>query len=212
MGMEFLEIFEEWADSYDQSIAGEDPEYKEVFRGYKQILLEVAERSIGHVVEFGVGTGNLTKELLESGLKVTGIEPSKSMRKIAEEKLDGKVVIYDGSFLHFPDINNIDTFVSTYAFHHLTDEEKATAIASYRNKLPKGGKIIFADTMYESQEDFHRAIQDAKKKGFYNLAEDLEREYYTTIPVLKRILEKNGFVATFKRFNDFVWLMEGIKS
>lgn len=212
MGREFIEVFEEWAESYDQTISGQDLEYKKVFEDYDQILSEVSSRSFGHVVEFGVGTGNLTIKILDKGLKVTGIEPSPSMRKLAKEKLKRKVPLLDGDFLQFPEIENIDTFVSTYAFHHLTDHEKALAVATYSNLLPKGGKIVFADTMYESKEDYDRTIKDAKEKGFYNLAEDLEREYYTTIPVLKKMLNENGFSVSFTRCNDFVWLMEGIKS
>lgn len=212
MGREFLEVFEHWADSYDETVVGHDLEYKDVFLQYDEILEGVAERSFGHVVEFGVGTGNLTMKLLARGLKVTGIEPSAPMRRIAEEKLGADALILDGDFLHFPELQSVDTLVSTYAFHHLTDEEKALAVLQYSKLLTKGGKIVFADTMYESAEDYNLAIKNAKNNGFYNLAKDLETEYYTTIPVLTKILEDNGFTVSFTRYNDFVWLMEGIKS
>jgi len=211
MGREFLEIFEQWADSYDETVIGNDIEYKEVFSNYEKILEEVATRSFGHVVEFGVGTGNLTKRLLERGLKVTGIEPSPSMRKLAQEKIGSEAVIKDGDFMTFTVEENADTLVSTYAFHHLTDEEKAEAVSSYGKLLSDGGKIVFADTMYESEEHYQQAISDAMQNGFHNLANDLKTEYYTTIPVLKKILEDNGFQVSFTRFNDFVWLMEGVK-
>ncbi|MFJ5758109.1 class I SAM-dependent methyltransferase [Neobacillus sp. NPDC093182] len=211
MGLEFLDVFEQWADSYDKSVGGHNLEYKEVFAGYEQILEGVTKRSTGFVVEFGVGTGNLTKKLLDSGLKVTGIEPSIPMRGIANAKLGTKAKILDGDFLHFPEIRDIDTIVSTYAFHHLTDEEKDEAIAQYGKLLSKGGRIVFADTMFESVEDYKNAIVKAREEGLHNLAKDLETEYYTTIPILTRILEKSGFTVSFKRCNDFVWLMEGEK-
>ncbi|RHW40578.1 class I SAM-dependent methyltransferase [Neobacillus notoginsengisoli] len=211
MGREFLDLFEVWADSYDQSVDGHDKEYAEVFRGYEDILDSVASRAAGHVVEFGLGTGNLTMLLLSRGHKVTGIEPSPAMRKIAEEKLSGRASILDGDFLNFPELDEPRTFVSTYAFHHLTDDEKKEAIALYGKILPVGGKIVFADTMYESKEAFNNAINDAKNKGFHNLAADLEREYYTTIPILQNMLEENGFRSSFTKCNEFVWLMEAIK-
>ncbi|MFS0775874.1 class I SAM-dependent methyltransferase [Neobacillus sp. 3P2-tot-E-2] len=211
MGLEFLDVFERWAESYDDSVDGHNREYKEVFAGYEQILEAVAECSMGHVVEFGVGTGNLTKKLLDKSLNVTGIEPSVPMRKIAKTKLGLKERILDGDFLNFPEIINIDTIVSTYAFHHLTDKEKDEAIAKYGKLLLKGGRIVFADTMFESVEDYNNAIVKAREQGFHNLAKDLETEYYTTIPILKSILEKSGFTVSFKRCNHFVWLMEGEK-
>jgi putative AdoMet-dependent methyltransferase len=212
MGREFLDLFEQWADSYDETVVGHDLEYKEVFMNYEQILESVASRSFGHVTEFGVGTGNLTNKLVEHGLKVTGIEPSPSMRQIAEDKLGENAVILDGDFLDFPKLEIVDTFVSTYAFHHLTDDEKRAAISHYGKLLSKGGKIVFADTMYESHEEYISAVRNAEKQGFYNLAKDLETEYYTTIPVLRKMLEENGFSVLFTRCNEFVWLMEGLKS
>ncbi|EIJ78965.1 Methyltransferase type 11 [Bacillus methanolicus PB1] len=211
MGKEFIELFEHWADSYDSSVTGHDEEYKEVFLHYEKILGEVAKRAFGHVLEFGAGTGNLTLKLIEKGLTVTAIEPSPSMRNIAKGKLGNKAEIMDGDFLCYPKDCSVDTIVSTYAFHHLTDEEKRQAIAGYGNQLDEGGKIIFADTMYESEDAYKEAISDALSKGFHNLAEDLQREYYTTIPKLRNMLEENGFSANFDQCNGFVWIMEAEK-
>lgn len=211
MGKEFIELFEEWADTYDETVTGHDIEYKEVFAKYETILTEVAKRSIGHVLEFGPGTGNLTEQLLNQELTVTAVEPSPSMRKKAIEKLKDRAKVIDGDFINFNTNEDFQTIVSTYAFHHLTDEEKAVAIAAYGKLLGPGGKIVFADTMYESVEAYNDAIKDATEKGFHNLAEDLQREYYTTIPILRKMMEENNFTVTFDRINDFVWIMEGIK-
>ncbi|WP_199425674.1 class I SAM-dependent methyltransferase [Thermaerobacillus caldiproteolyticus] len=212
MGREFLDLFEAWADSYDQSVEGYDQEYREVFANYEEILNTVATKAGKVVLEFGVGTGNLTKKLLEQGKKVYGIEPSAPMRKKAYEKLGGHVSIEDGDFLQFPlPQEPIDTIVSTYAFHHLTDEEKREAIANYGKLLAKGGKIVFADTAFRDRQAFERAIEEARKRGFHNLADDLQREYYTTLDVLTNLFETNGFTVTFAQHNAFVWVMEAIK-
>src|SRR5690606_32491020 len=127
-------------------------EYKEVFSHYENILQEVTDRSFGNVLEFGPGTGNLTEKLLKKGLNVTGVEPSPSMRQIAVNKLGDQAEIIDGDFLNFELNKQVDTIVSTYAFHHLTDKEKGDAIANYGKLLAPGGKIVFADTMYSSAE------------------------------------------------------------
>ena len=52
------------------------------------------------MLEFGVGTGNLTARLLKAGLKVTGIEPSPAMREKAIAKLETTDIV-DGDFLDF---------------------------------------------------------------------------------------------------------------
>ncbi len=211
MGREFLDLFQDWADSYDDSVEGKDIEYKEVFSNYEGILDAVAEKSFGTVLEFGPGTGNLTNKLLSRGLAVIPVEPSPEMRAIGKQKIGDRAEFRDGDFLEFQIEESIDTIVSTYAFHHLTDEEKSIAIEKYSNLLSMGGKIVFADTMFETERHFKGIIQASKDKGFLNLAEDLEREYYTTIPVLEGILQDHGFSVTFTKQNAFVWLMEAEK-
>lgn len=211
MGREFNELFDEWSHSYDETVTGHDPEYEEVFIDYDKILSTVAEKSTGTVLEFGVGTGNLTARLNNKGLNVFGIEPSEGMRAIAKQKLKN-ITILDGDFLEFPQIDaKIDTIVSTYAFHHLTDEEKDKAIRKYSNLLNEGGRILFADTVFPTEEAKQEKIRESLKRNFHRLAEDLQREYYTTIPVLQHIFDKYGFEVSFTRLNPFVWLMDAKK-
>lgn len=213
MGREFLDVFEGWADSYDSTVTGHDVEYKEVFSRYEDILNDVVQKSGLIVLEFGVGTGNLTHKLLNNNKKVFGVEPSKPMREIALDKLQNySLTIDDGDFIIFnKPTEQVDTIVSTYAFHHLTDIEKNQAFYQYSNMLEKGGKIVFADTMFENKQEYTMTIQSAKQTGFLNLAKDLETEYYTTIPVLREIAKENGFTVEFTRFNHFVWVMEATK-
>lgn len=207
MGIEFIDLFEEWAGSYDDSVAGKDPQYAAVFLHYDKILKEVTKYTIGSVLEFGVGTGNLTRKLMEKGSTVFGVEPSEAMREIAAKKLP-KLLLHEGNFLDFPDfVSPIDSIVSTYAFHHLTDTEKDTAIAKFADLLTTNGKVIFADTMFESASAKENIIENAAKKGYTDLIADLNREYYPTIGTLKELFEKNQFSVTFEKMNDFVWLL-----
>ncbi|UCZ51906.1 class I SAM-dependent methyltransferase [Bacillus shivajii] len=210
MGTEFVELFDRWAESYDQTVAGIDEEYKEVFVGYGKILQEVANRSSGHIIEFGVGTGNLSSFLLSKADHYTGIEPSEKMRLIASKKLDYEIL--SGDFLHFPlPEEEVQTIVSTYAFHHLTDDEKQQAANLYSKMLNSGHKVVFADTMFINEDEKQEIIQNAKEKRFLNLAEDLKTEYYTTIPFLTEIFEQANFEVSFQSMNKFVWILEATK-
>ena len=212
MGREFLHIFEDWAVQYDETVSGKDLEYREVFRNYEMILEETAKRTFGHVLEFGIGTGNLTERLIAEGREVTAIEPSAPMARIAKEKLKHyDVRILEGDFLDFPSVQKVDSIASTYAFHHLTDEEKADAVKVYGNLLPRGGKIVFADTLFEDQSAFDETIADAEKAGYLSLAEDLRTEYYPLRATMEQIFNDNGFGVTFTRCNHFAWIMEAIK-
>ncbi|KIL28743.1 hypothetical protein B4133_2610 [Bacillus altitudinis] len=211
MGREFLSLFDHWAESYDDMVSGHDEQYKEVFRRYPAILKEITRRAGQHVIEFGSGTGNLTAALLQADKKVFGVEPSEAMKKAALQKGIPNV-FHDGDFLSFPSPPfEPDTIVSSYAFHHLTDEEKKQAIHTYGNILPSGGKIVFADTMFQNQAAHQAATNKAKAAGFDQLAEDLETEYYPSIGVLKQIFEEEGFSTSFHQMNDFVWIVEAKK-
>ncbi|WP_404405467.1 methyltransferase domain-containing protein [Jeotgalibacillus malaysiensis] len=210
MGREFVEIFDEWADSYDASVSGQDEEYAAVFERYDTILEEVAAKATGHTIEFGPGTGNLTEKLLVKGLNVTAYEPNNAMRIRTQERFPA-LNISDGDFLDFELSGQPDTFVSTYAFHHLTDEEKAKAAKIYASKLPAAGQIVFADTIFETEEAKLAQWKKVEQQGYHTLLEDLKREYYTTIPVMNELLDEAGFSTSFKRLNEYVWLIHAVK-
>lgn len=212
MGREFVDIFDEWAEeSYEASVSGEDPEYRDVFIGYDNILNEVAKRVFGTVVEFGTGTGNLTLKLIEAGFSVIGIEPNTKMRQTTANRIPSINVI-DGDLIQFEaNTERIDAFVSTYVFHHLTDVEKGIALKKYAELLPTNGKVVFADTAFTTEEAKQAQIEKERKRGFHHVADDLEREYYTTIPILSNLFEEAGFEVNFTRMNDFVWLMDATK-
>ncbi|SDC61305.1 class I SAM-dependent DNA methyltransferase [Shouchella lonarensis] len=211
MGREFDQLFDEWADTYDETVAGIQPEYRHVFDRYDEILQAVVDAVDGHVVEFGVGTGNLSLKLLEKGVRLTAVEPSKNMRKIAQEKL-APVLVHAGDFLYFsPPEATVDAIVSSYAFHHLTDEEKAQAARSYAALLQPGGKVVFADTMFASKQHHEEQIEDARARGYERLAEDLRTEYYPTVETMARIFSEAGFETSFTQMNTFVWVMTAEK-
>ncbi|MGO1057527.1 class I SAM-dependent DNA methyltransferase [Planococcus sp. FY231025] len=210
MGREFVEIFDEWVHTYDDSVYGKDQEYEDVFAEYNGILQAVADLAKGPVVEFGVGTGNLTEKLLGRGLEVAGIEPNRAMREATAAKLPGTPLI-DGDFLEFDAKLEAKSFVSTYAFHHLTDQEKARAFMLYAEMLPAGGKVVFADTLFETEEAKQQKIEFESARGYANLVEDLNREYYTTLPVMQQLIEAAGFAVEFTQLNEYVWLINATK-
>src|SRR5690625_2523965 len=201
MSNQFIELFDRWSAEYDNSVAGNDLEYKKVFEFYDDILNLIAFRSHGNIIEFGVGTGNLTKKLIDQGHQVLGVEPSSKMRAIAQKKVP-KVKVIEGHFLNFPHTEfEVDTFTSSYAFHHITDQEKEKVIKLYAEILPKGGKIVFGDTIFKTEQDYENTIIDAKRKNYNRLANDLETEYYTTIPTLDKIFKRHNFTTHYEQLN-----------
>lgn len=214
MGREFIELFNEWAESYDHTVHGHvDKEYEDVFEHYEAILHTVADRVAGNIIEFGVGTGNLSAILLDRGNTVIGVEPSQMMRAKASQKRKD-LTLLDGDFLNldWPTDIEIHGIVSTYAFHHLTDTEKKEAIKLYHKKLANNGKIVFADTIFSSEETRKEIIDIYEKKRYTNLVDNLRTEYYATKSDMEDIFISQNFQIEFKQLNTFVWLMEATKN
>ena len=84
----------------------------------------------------------------------------------------------------------IDSIVSSYVFHHLTDVEKGIALKKYAELLHENGKVVFADTVFITEDAKQAQIDKERARGFHNVADDLEREYYTTVPVLMNLFMK----------------------
>ncbi|KGX88232.1 class I SAM-dependent methyltransferase [Pontibacillus litoralis] len=208
MGREFIDLFNGWAESYDRTVAGENVQYQEVFAGYDDILNAVVDYTDGaNVLEFGVGTGNLTRKLINANYKVFGVEPSFEMLRIGQLKVP-EAIIQEGDFLQFatPQVP-VHSIVSSYAFHHLTDEEKEQAMKLYANILPEEGVVVFADTVFESEKAKKHSIERAIAAYHHDLADDLATEYYSDIPTLTDICRNQGFDVTFQQLNTYVWLM-----
>jgi putative AdoMet-dependent methyltransferase len=208
----FNDLFDQWARDYDYAVSGGHPEYIEVFEGYADILqtvvksLSLPKGSV--VMEFGVGTGNLSRLLLAAGYRVIGIEPSAAMREKAKSKLPD-LELHEGHFLQVPDgLPPVDGIVSTYAFHHLTDEEKDQALRDLAHRLRPGGKIVFADTVFRDETAKQAMQQEAEKRGFHELALDLKREYYPVVERLESAFHQAGLTVRLKQLNRYVWLME----
>lgn len=211
MGREFVDIFDEWIHAYDEAVSGQDPEYQDVFNKYDEILESVTDKVVGTVLEFGIGTGNLTAKLINAGHEVMGIEPSQMARQFSKQRFPS-MMIKEGDLLDF-DLGGkqIQTVASSYVFHHLTDIEKGIALKKYAKLLPAGGKVVFADTVFLDEKALQDQLSKERARGFHTVADDLEREYYTTIPILFKLFQEAGFQVAFEKMNDYVWLMDATR-
>lgn len=219
----FNERFDAWADDYEKAVAGRDPEYREVFAGYEDILdavCEALELEPGSaVLEIGTGTGNLARRLAERGFAVTAVEPSTGMRRVAHRRLsadvaNGRIVLVDGHFLALPATRTPgpapavwDGIATSFAFHHLTPEEKPEALRLMKARLRPGGRIVIADTVFADDADRLQAIREAEAAGHAHLLRDLLTEFYPTVAEMQEMCAAAGLRARIRRLNRFARLV-----
>lgn len=151
--------FDLWADGYDKSVqlSEEDNEYP--FAGYKDVLNTIYNvihrKEKAKLLDIGFGTGVLTKKLYDDGYEIYGIDFSERMLEISKEKMPlAKLVQYDFSRGLPKELENIqfDYIISTYAMHHLEDEDKIKFINKLEEYLSRDGRIIIGDIAFETRE------------------------------------------------------------
>ena len=162
--------FDLWADGYDKSVQISDESDEYPFEGYKDVLNTVCKtvrEKMGTVLDIGFGTGVLTQKLYDDGYKITGIDFSEHMIEIAQEKMpEADLIQYDftdGLPKILEDIS-FDWIISTYAIHHLTDEQKKLFIHELMEHITAGGSIIFGDVAFQTKEDLGQAKKRAQEQ------------------------------------------------
>jgi len=198
------------ADNYDDNVQNED---NPIRKGYSSVMEWIKEktRESNVLVDLGCGTGNTSMQITPDK-KIYCVDISQNMLDIAKNKLksNDKVVFIKNDLLSFFDTvendKNIDTIISTYAIHHLTQDEKHTLFEKIFNFLPKGGKVIFGDLMFKSKE-----YENQMKDKYPDLVKDFDDELYWYIDTESEKLESLGFTVEIKRFSDLSWGICGIK-
>lgn len=171
--------FDEFSETYDDFI--HDSLRRPAFYNNYQTLIETvfnqACKSLekeDHVLEIGVGTGNLAGLFLKDNRHIIGLDQSVRMMKKAREKYPNLKLKY-GEFLRLPfEDHTFKCIVSTYAFHHLRPNEKELALIEMLRLLRYDGEILIGDIVIRESTIPH-------------LLNDSD-EYYTDISWLKHLV------------------------
>jgi len=155
--------FNLWADDYDKSVNVADDDNLYPFAGYKELMNiiygTVMQKSPATILDVGIGTGTLAFRLYEGGNQITGIDFSSEMLKIARAKMPDATLIEHDFTKGLPDdLRNMkfDFVISTYALHHLTDEEKIPFIISLADLLNDDGRILIGDVSFRNRDDLEK--------------------------------------------------------
>lgn len=180
--------FDLWSKDYDKTVQLSEETNEYPFAGYKEVLNTVYnEIKAGNgkkVLDIGFGTGILSKKLYDEGVEIYGIDFSAEMVSSAKKKMP-RANLYQFDFTKgLPkELSNtkFDFIVSTYAVHHLTNEEKTSFIKLLKAHLNPKGKILIGDIAFETQEDMEKCQNAAgdewDDEEIYIVKEELQKDF-----------------------------------
>lgn len=176
--------FDLWADGYDKSVRLSEESNEYPFAGYKDVLnfvYNIVKERTGALLDIGFGTGVLTKRLCDEGYMITGIDFSQRMIEIAKDKMpNANLICYDFTKGLPEELKgkSYDWIISTYAIHHLTDNEKLAFINDLLNLLNPNGAIVFGDVAFETREGLEKVRKEYSdlwdEDEFYLVAEEIK--------------------------------------
>lgn len=172
-------------DSWEHQVEG-----SEAFERIRSELMLAGDfKATDRVLDLGAGTGFITLPIALRTREVVAVDVSEKMLKVLQHKAERQGIanvthmVMDLTELTFPDAS-FDVIVSSYALHHLRDDDKKRLIASCEPWLRPGGRIVIADMMFgrlASSRDRQVALGKAKRlvakgpAGVWRLARNIVR-------------------------------------
>ena len=201
--------FDAQATQYDNAVyVNTDP--LRVHADYEQILdrvcQEAAPKPGERGLEVGIGTGNLAGRCLLLEAEMTGVDQSAAMLERCQEKWPS-IRLLQGNMMALPLADEkFDFIVTSYALHHLTDEQKEIALEEMGRLLDSEGRLVVADLMFIDQA--HRAafIADLEAKGDTCSVEAIHDEFFADRSRLISWLEQR-YEVTAAQLNHLMHLL-----
>lgn len=158
--VDYLDIYRTDAGRYDLMVGAED-----VDRCVIAALAALVPLQGASVIEVGVGTGRITKQLVAAGARVLGVEPEEAMLCMAQKGIaalgadpDGLVI---GSLASLPfETASADLSVAGWVFGHQRSFEPerwkstvAAGIGELQRVTRSGGWIVLFETLGTAVEE-----------------------------------------------------------
>jgi len=195
------DLFDKLSKTYDQDVIDCDNRGLFPFAGYQNLIDYIAafintrtENEPIKLLDLGIGTGFLPSKLFPERLKVVGVDLSTQMLEIAGLRLPNADLYQFDFRLGLPETilhEKFDYIVSTYAMHHLTEEQFIDYIHFMLERLNPFGRIIIGDIMFLN----HRERDNVR---LANLELWDETEHYHLFDYVIEHINKNLSINFYK--------------
>jgi cyclopropane fatty-acyl-phospholipid synthase-like methyltransferase len=201
------QLFDEWAESYDESVKEPSGFPHE---GYERVLDLVAERARVEpgmeVLDLGIGTGNLAARFLDRGCTVWGLDFSLQMLAKVHAKFPQIELLKADLRGDWPiDVDRrFDRVVSAYMLHELDLGSKVRLLSKLvRDHILEGGRAVIGDVSFltraardEAPERYGRRLD--RETGKVRIIWD-EDEFYWAADEAAEALRDVGLRASYEQ-------------
>jgi 2-polyprenyl-3-methyl-5-hydroxy-6-metoxy-1,4-benzoquinol methylase len=203
------ELFDNWANNYNKSVIKSEQEETYPFAGYSsikyQIIDIITKSSFAHILDMGVGTGEITSPLYNLGYKVTGVDLSDKMLDLAKKKMPNAMFICDTFQNSIRKLNDLyDFIIFNYSIHHLDYQSQIDLLLKINENLSSQGRIIIGDVSTINREDMKK-LQEK-----YNPIWD-DEEYYPILDIYQKSELRNYYKISYNKINEVAGLFELLK-
>ncbi|KRE96887.1 transcriptional regulator [Paenibacillus sp. Soil766] len=202
--------FDQQALTHDERVLHNDNEYK----GYDEVLdltLQWVKPRVGEKgLDLGTGTGNLAQRFLQKGIHMAGVDQSKEMIKLCQSK-HPQMDIKLGNLLAIPYMDNqFDFLVTSFAFHHISNEQQLLALDEMRRVLKSHGRICIADLMFETESAQEQYMNDLRANGRTDLLSTMQDQHYGICSSLLSWFDDNGYITKHMKLNDLLYIVYAV--
>lgn len=158
------------------------------------------------ILDLGCGTGDLTKKLFDSGVKVVGVDKSENMIRTAKEKYPTiPFIVQDVTELSYK--NEFEAVFSNAVLHWVKPAKQA--LEQIYQALKKGGRFV---AEFGGKGNVHTIINEIICQRI-NAGYPFEQEnfpwYYPSIGEYTSLMEDVGFHVTFAHHYSRPTVLEG---
>ena len=220
-----LENYDKRAETYDQEMISKFGEY--YFKVIRKMVEFIKPKSQDVVLDIGAGTGAVSFALAPYVKRVIAVDISESMLQEAKRKAQDSnienIEFVVGDFLNLNVDEKVDAIVSNIALHHLTDEDKAKAIANMGSLLNDSGRIvlgdviIFFDTTQKQADEVLDVIEEyfgrKKSKAIKRLREVFRKRHPATYETLEKCFTDAGFkIEKVEKIFSIIGIIRAVKA
>ncbi|MCF6093796.1 MerR family transcriptional regulator [Microaerobacter geothermalis] len=202
--------FDYRASNHDHVVKANDGLYKNYDQALDTIykLINPKDNEVG--LDIGTGTGNLAGRFISHGYKMAAIDQSKEMLKLCQSKFP-QLETRLGNFLAIPYLDDhFDFAVSSFALHHLTDEQKLLALEEIRRVLKPKGRICLADFMFEDEFARQKYLEVLHNKDNQDLIKTIEDKHFSIVSHISDWFENNGYITKQKQLSDVIHIVYAV--